>query len=253
MYEGKPIKEIASLTDKREINKIQKAFDDLTEVKKIARTEGLEQADISKIKNSELLTEENLKKLQDYNAFEQNKEAVMKAQSKIPASEKRKIVQQISNLACGAKNAAMGGRINFSEGSDCFNKGLKMLEEGKLNTQQLKSIQQAVGKGEDAANVIQNLYNAGKQGIKLTGRGVTELLSIGAGPLGLVAGTAVETGFALPYLAEGDYKQALRQSIFGQVPELLGFDVGSRSEDVLKVAKEAGANPDLVKKYVNGC
>ena len=182
--------------------------------------------------------------------IELNRKAVMEAQAKLPAAEKRRIVQKISNIACGAKNSAMGGRITFSEGSDCFNKGLKMLEEGKLNTQQLKSIQQGVTKGDDTASVLQNLYNAGKQGVKLTGRGVTELLSIGAGPLGLVAGAAVETGFALPYLAEGDYKQALRQSIFGQVPELLGFDVGSRSEDVLKVAKEAGANPDLVKKYV---
>ncbi len=168
----------------------------------------------------------------------------------MPPAERRKIVQQIGNLACGARNASMEGRITFNEGSDCFNKGLKMLEEGNLNPQQLKSIQQAVNKGDDAANVLQNLYNAGKQGLKLSGRGVTELLSIGAGPAGFIAGAAVETGFALPYLAEGDYKQALRQSIFGQVPKLLGFDVGSRSEDVLKVAKEAGANPDLVKKYV---
>ena len=34
LYKGKSIKEIAELTDKREINKIQKAFDDLTEAKK---------------------------------------------------------------------------------------------------------------------------------------------------------------------------------------------------------------------------
>ncbi len=45
LYKGKPIKEIAQLTDKDELNKIQRAFDNLTEAKKIARTEGLEQAD----------------------------------------------------------------------------------------------------------------------------------------------------------------------------------------------------------------
>ena len=36
MYKGKPIKEIAQLTDKDELNKIQRAFDNLTEAKKIA-------------------------------------------------------------------------------------------------------------------------------------------------------------------------------------------------------------------------
>jgi hypothetical protein len=164
---------------------------------------------------------------------------------------RNKAIQMIGDLACGARAKAMnGGRINFSEGSDCFNKGLKILEEGNLNKQQLTLAEKAIASADEAAPVLKNILSKAGSGIKFTGRGVTELLSIGAGPLGLVAGAALETGFALPYLAEGDYKQALRQSIFGQVPQLLGFDVGSRSEDVLKVAKEAGANPDLVKKYV---
>ena len=248
LYEGKPIKELAELTDKREINKIQKAFDDLTEAKKIARTEGLEQADISKIKNSELLTEENLKKLQDYNAFEQNKEAVIRAQSKIPAAEKRKIIQAIGSIGC--PTYATGGRVNFSEGTDCFNKGLKKLEAGTLSKAEMTLAERVINEADEAAPILKNILSKAGSGIKFTGRGLTELISIGAGPVGVAAGAALETAFALPYLAEGDYKQALRQSIFGQVPELLGFDVGSRSEDVLKVAKEAGANPDLVKKYV---
>ena len=100
MYKGKPIKEIAQLTDKDELNKIQRAFDNLTEAKKIARRKGLEQADISKIKNSELLTEENLRKLQNFKAFEENRKAVLKAQSKIPVSEtfKTQMITKISKI-----------------------------------------------------------------------------------------------------------------------------------------------------------
>ncbi|NBO36802.1 hypothetical protein EBU91_04635, partial [bacterium] len=41
-----------------------------------------------------------------------------------------------------------------------------------------------------------------------------------------------------------------RQSIFGQIPSWLGVDVGSRDEDIVKLAKEAGVDPDSVKKYV---
>ena len=173
--------------------------------------------------------------------------------SKVPASERRKIIQTISNFACGAKTQALGlgGRVNFTEGSDCFNKGLKMLEEGKVNAQQLKSIEGAVSKGDNAAEVIKNLYTFGKQGGKLAGKGLVELLSIGTGPIGAVAGAAVETAFAAPYLLEGDYKQALRQSIFGQVPSWLGADVGSRDEDIVKLAKDAGVDQDSVRKYVD--
>ena len=248
LYEGKPIKEIAELTDKREINKIQKAFDDLTEAKKIARTEGLEQADISKIKNSELLTGENLKKLQNYSAFEQNREAVLKSQTKIPASEKRRLVQMIGSIGC--PTYAIGGRVNFSEGSDCFNKGLKALEEGNLTKPQLNVAARAIAESGEEGMLLKNLLSKAGTGIKFTGRGVGELISIGTGPIGVGLGAALETAFAAPYLLEGDYKQALRQSIFGQVPSWLGVDVGSRDEDIIKGAKEAGVDPDSVKKYV---
>jgi hypothetical protein len=248
LYEGKPIKEISELTDKREINKIQKAFDDLTKAKKIARTERLEQADISKIKNSELLTEGNLKKLQNYSAFEQNKEEVLKAQTKIPASEKRRLVQMIGSIGC--PTYAIGGRVNFSEGTDCYNKGLKALEEGKLTKEQLNVAGRAIAESGEEGMLLKNLLSKAGSGIKFTGRGIGELVSIGSGPIGVGLGAALETAFAAPYLLEGDYKQALRQSIFGQVPSWLGVDVGSRDEDIIKGAKEAGVDPDSVKKYV---
>jgi hypothetical protein len=248
LYEGKPIKEIAELTDKREINKIQKAFDDLTEAKKIARTEGLEQADISKIKNSELLTGENLKKLQNYSAFEQNREAVLKSQTKIPASEKRRLVQMIGSIGC--PTYAIGGRVNFSEGTDCYNKGLKALEEGNLTKPQLNVAGRAIAESGEEGMLLKNLLSKAGTGFKFTGKGIGELVSIGSGPIGIGLGAAVETAFAAPYLLEGDYKQALRQSIFGQVPEFLGVDVGSRDEDIIKLAKDAGVDPDSVKKYV---
>jgi hypothetical protein len=150
----------------------------------------------------------------------------------------------------GCPTYAVGGRVNFSEGSDCFNKGLKKLETGNLSKIEVTLAERAIASADEAAPVLKNLLSKAGTGIKFTGRGLTELISIGSGPVGLVAGAALETAFAAPYLLEGDYKQALRQSIFGQVPALLGVDVGSRDEDIIKLAKEAGVDPDSVKKYV---
>ena len=180
--------------------------------------------------------------------IELNRKAVMEAQSKIPASEKRRLVQMIGSIGC--PTYASGGRVNFSDGSDCFNKGLKALEEGNLTKPQLNVATRAIAESGEEGMLLKNLLSKAGTGIKFTGRGVGELISIGTGPVGVGLGAALETAFAAPYLLEGDYKQALRQSIFGQVPSWLGVDVGSRDEDIIKGAKEAGVDPDSVKKYV---
>ena len=180
--------------------------------------------------------------------IELNRKAVMEAQAKIPASEKRRLVQMIGSIGC--PTYASGGRVNFSDGSDCFNKGLKALEEGNLTKPQLNVAARAIAESGEEGMLLKNLLSKAGTGIKFTGRGVGELISIGTGPVGVGLGAALETAFAAPYLLEGDYKQALRQSIFGQVPSWLGVDVGSRDEDIIKGAKEAGVDPDSVKKYV---
>ena len=181
--------------------------------------------------------------------IELNRKAVMEAQSKIPASEKRRLVQMIGSIGC--PTYAIGGRVNFSDGSDCFNKGLKALEEGNLTKPQLNVAGRAIAESGEEGTVLKNILSKAGTGIKFTGRGVGELLSIGTGPIGIAAGAALETAFAAPYLLEGDYKQALRQSIFGQVPSWLGADVGSRDEDIVKLAKDAGVDQDSVRKYVD--
>jgi hypothetical protein len=180
--------------------------------------------------------------------IELNRKAVMESQAKIPASEKRRLVQMIGSIGC--PTYAIGGRVNFSEGTDCYNKGLKALEEGNLTKAQLNVAGRTIAESGDEGMLLKNLLSKAGTGFKFTGKGIGELVSIGGGPAGVIAGAALETAFAAPYLLEGDYKQALRQSIFGQVPEFLGVDIGSRDEDIIKLAKDAGVNPASVKKYV---
>jgi hypothetical protein len=252
LYEGKPIKEIAELIDKREINKIQKAFDDLTEAKKIARTEGLEQADISKIKNSELLTEENLKKLQDYNAFEQNKEAVMKAQSKVPASEKRKVISNLTNylnknpdevkafrtagIAC---RRAVGGKVD----TECLAENI-IKETEKLET----------GTDLQKTSALNKFKNATKLGAGLA----EEVIGFGKGVAGRTLGPLVALNSALEQFTSGNYREGVRKiASLADLTTLVGDPLGfekMRTEGTIKdvrgkIGKENQASLDRILEF----
>jgi hypothetical protein len=252
LYEGKPIKEIAELTDKREINKIQKAFDDLTEAKKIARTEGLEQADISKIKNSELLTEENLRKLQNFEAFEENKEAVLKAQSKIPASEKGKVISNLTNYlnknseeAKAFRTAGVvcrrsaGGKID----TECLAENI-IKETEKLET----------GTDLQKASALNKFKNATKLGAGLA----EEVIGFGKGAAGRTLTPLLALNSALEQFTSGNYREGIRKigslvDLTTLVGDPLGFEkmrTEGTIEDVRgKIGKENQISLDRLLEF----
>jgi hypothetical protein len=164
--------------------------------------------------------------------IELNRKAVMEAQSKIPASEKRRLVQMIGSIGC--PTYASGGRVNFSDGSDCFNKGLKALEEGNLTKPQLNVAARAIAESGEEGMLLKNLLSKAGTGIKFTGLGVKELISVGAGPIGLGVGALLEAGQAVPELAKGDWREAIRSTTLGFLPESV---VGSKRTDLLRIAK----------------
>ena len=164
--------------------------------------------------------------------IELNRKAVMEAQTKIPASEKKRLVQMIGSIGC--PTYAIGGRVNFSEGTDCYNKGLKALEEGKLTKPQLNVAARAIAEADEGAPLLKNILDKAGSGVKFTGKGVKELISIGAGPLGVAAGVLFETSSALPELQKGDWREAIRSTTLGFLPESV---VGSRRTDLLRIAK----------------
>jgi hypothetical protein len=252
LYEGKPIKEIAPLTDKREINKIQKAFDDLTEAKKIARTEGLEQADISKIKNSELLTEENLKKLQDYNAFEQNREAVMKAQSKVPASEKRKVISNLTNYLNENTNEVKAFR---TAGIPC-----RRAVGGKVDTECLaENIVKEVEKLETGTDLQKtSALNKFKNATKLGAGLAEEVIGFGRGVAGRTLGPLAALNSALEQFTSGNYREGVRKiASLADLTTLVGDPLGFEKmrtegtiEDVRgKIGKENQASLDRILEF----
>jgi hypothetical protein len=164
--------------------------------------------------------------------IELNRKAVMEAQAKIPASEKRRLVQTIGSIGC--PTYASGGRVNFSEGSDCYNKGLKALEEGNLTKPQLNVAARAIAESGEESMLLKNILSKAGSGVKFTGLGVKELISVGAGPIGLGVGALLETGQAVPELAKGDWREAIRSTTLGFLPESI---VGSRRTDLLRMAK----------------
>jgi len=245
LYEGKPIKELAELTNKKQINKIKKAFDDLNEAKQIAKKQGLKEADISNIKNSELLTEENLRKLQNYKAFEKNRETILKSQSNIKPLLKKQIIESIGNNinelpsdkkaeivsiagGCSLKYAD-GGRVKFSEGGDCYIRGLKNLEEGNLGEKEINAIAQSLKEDgmlskqfETSIDAFKTLARGGKNALNLI-----QDLVIGRGPFNLALTAGLQGGFALNDLSEGKRgSEALSNASFGLL--------GKSHEDILK-------------------
>jgi hypothetical protein len=164
--------------------------------------------------------------------IELNRKAVMETQAKIPAAEKRRLVQMIGSIGC--PTYAIGGRVNFSEGTDCYNKGLKALEKGNLTKPQLNVAARAIAEADEGAPLLKNILDKAGSGVKFTGKGVKELISIGAGPLGVAAGVLFETSSALPELQKGDWREAIRSTTLGFLPESI---VGSRRTDLLRIAK----------------
>ena len=102
IYEGKTIEQVASETNLRNLNSIEKAF-----------TQAVNK---EKIDNPELITEENFKKLKDNKLFEINRKAVLKTQSNLKKEEKRKIAEYLLNIK--KPKYSVGGRVGLKQGGE---------------------------------------------------------------------------------------------------------------------------------------
>ena len=187
--------------------------------------------------------------------IELNRKAVMEAQAKIPASEKKRLVQMIGSIGC--PTYATGGRVNFSEGTDCYNKGLKKLEEGNLSKTELNVARRAITTAGEEGSFLKNILDKAGSGIKFTGVTFDDLMAFGRTPGGRLLGYGVGVGlpayFAGEELLKGNIKQAGRE--LGYIPTL-GFGlpeslVGSVKTDLIGHAKEKGFNVGSIEKILN--
>ena len=157
----------------------------------------------------------------------------------------------------GCPTYAVGGRVNFSEGSDCHNKGLKKLEEGNLSKTELNVARRTITTAGEEGSFLKNILDKAGSGIKFTGVTFDDLMAFGRTPGGRVLGYGVGVGlpayFAGEELLKGNIKQAGRE--LGYIPTL-GFGlpeslVGSVKTDLIGHAKEKGFNVGSIEKILN--
>ena len=203
------------------IDETAKNFD-LKEINKILR-------DASKTGKT---TPENWEKIKKYQMF------VANLNNEISSTKKENVGETIKKLenmigGMGCTRFAVGGRVNFSSGSDCFNKGLKALEEGKLTKEQLNVASRVIAESGEEASVLKNILDKAGTGFKFTGKTGKQILDLseealafGKGTVGRTLGPLAALNSGLEQFTAGNYREAYRQVLdfFDPLP-LVGVDV----------------------------
>jgi hypothetical protein len=199
--------------------------------------------------------------------FEKNRKEVLKSQSKINPTKKieeietsnKKIVKDVEDNVLGiigCSNAAqvsprdkltrvknsIGGRIGFKEGSSCVEKGKKKIEEGKIGKSELKALEESLESSGKMTPEAKKYFTGAKVVLKTGAKLPLELISVGFGPAGVVAGALLELATVQDDFMRGDLKEAWRNSFPGMIlkgaENLVGVNItGTKETDVLKFAK----------------
>jgi hypothetical protein len=199
--------------------------------------------------------------------FEKNRKEVLKSQSKINPTKKieeietsnKKIVKDVEDNVLGiigCSNAAqvsprdkltrvknsIGGRIGFKEGSSCVEKGKKKLEEGKIGKSELNAVERSLEQSGKMTPEAKKYFTGAKVVLKTGAKLPLELISVGFGPAGVVAGALLELATVQDDFMRGDLKEAWRNSFPGMIlkgaENLVGVNItGTKETDVLKFAK----------------
>jgi hypothetical protein len=141
---------------------------------------------------------------------------------------------------------SVGGRIGFANGpkpgNGCIEKGKKKLEEGRIGKAELNAVEKSLTDSGKMTPAAQKFFTAAKTAARVGGRIPAELISIGFGPYGVVAGALLELATVQDSIMRGDLKRAWRETFPGMIlkgaENLAGIDLtGSRRTDIIKYAK----------------
>jgi hypothetical protein len=168
--------------------------------------------------------------------FEKNRKEVLKSQSKINPTKKieeietsnKKIVKDVEDNVLGiigCSNAAqvsprdkltrvknsIGGRIGFKEGSSCVEKGKKKLEEGKIGKSELNAVERSLEQSGKMTPEAKKYFTGAKVALKTGAKLPLELISVGFGPAGVVAGALLELATVQDRFYERRFKRSLEK------------------------------------------
>jgi hypothetical protein len=130
----------------------------------------------------------------------------------------------------------------FKEGSSCVEKGKKKIEEGKIGKSELNAVERSLEQSGKMTPAAQKFFTAAKTAARVGGKIPLELISVGFGPAGVVAGALLELATVQDDFMRGDLKEAWRNSFPGMIlkgaENLVGVNItGTKETDVLKFAK----------------
>jgi hypothetical protein len=137
---------------------------------------------------------------------------------------------------------SIGGRIGFKEGSSCVEKGKKKIEEGKIGKSELNAVERSLEQSGKMTPDAKKYFTGAKVALKAGAKLPLELISVGFGPAGVVAGALLELATVQDDFMRGDLKEAWRNSFPGMIlkgaENLVGVNItGTKETDVLKFAK----------------
>jgi hypothetical protein len=141
---------------------------------------------------------------------------------------------------------SVGGRIGFANGpkpgNGCIEKGKKKLEEGRINKAELNAVEKSLTDSGKMTPAAKKFFTAAKTAARVGGRIPAELISIGFGPYGVIAGALLELATVQDSIMRGDLKRAWRETFPGMIlkgaENLAGIDLtGSIRTDIIKYAK----------------
>ena len=107
--------------------------------------------------------------------------------------------QMIANIGCPTINKSLGGRVNFSGGSNCYAKGLEKIESGNLNQTERRiasSFLKEAGVGEE---IFQGVLKGTKIGLRFL-----QDATVGLGPISAAANVAISGAIEGPDLLRGE-------------------------------------------------
>jgi hypothetical protein len=158
---------------------------------------------------------------------------------------------------------SVGGRIGFANGpkpgNGCIEKGKKKLEEGRIGKAELNAVEKSLTDSGKMTPAAQKFFTAAKTALKTGSRIPAELISLGFGPYGVIAGALLELATVQDQIRRGNLKQAWRETFPGMIlkgaENLAGIDLtGSRRTDIIKYAEtdEEIAAVNAMYKYSEG-
>ena len=148
--------------------------------------------------------------------------------------------QMIANIGCPTLvSKSIGGRVNFSNGSSCYMKGLEKIKSGELNQSEIKIAGQFLKEAGTDSKIIANVLKGGTNAIRLI-----QDFTIGTGLLG----PAINLGFNIPFAISEAQEGKPGSQVLGTLTNIpfIGPLVGTTERDEL--TEIMGVNADKYYK-----